>query len=274
MGEGFESILRRAAMFALLALGACAAWAPGANAGLGAVTLSMEIDDRWILRGDTIHIEGTLDGELLGDGGKTIRLMARPYPYNSEQLVTTTTTSNAGEYEFDIKPDYNTRYRVVEQGGANAASGDRPVWVEPKNGARVRVPYPFATVRIWWGLSPELPTRVHNRTSFMYFKKTTQRRYRFVDRSRVRLVRPGRAVMRHRFRLPPGRYRFHVFGCVEFKGAPDDIGIGRPVNQNCPRKPFVPSKFFDYGSSKARGADQPASPARYSSGTFASDSHR
>jgi len=232
---------------AVLALLAAALSPPGAEAGvIGDATLSIEVDRRDVTYGERVEISGQLEGELLGDnGGYTIELWAKPYPYTSEETVATTTTSSGGGYSFTIEPEYNTRYRVVEQGGSNAASEEARVWVYGRGRWQVRQPFPFVISVVKIAFSPELPTELHDRRTFLYFKKAGKPRYKPVDDGISKLLRPGKVEIKHRFQPPFGRYRFRLFWCMEVITGNPDIGIGRPEpRQDCPRGPFKPGDFF------------------------------
>ncbi|MDX6588355.1 MAG: hypothetical protein QOI31_2828 [Solirubrobacterales bacterium] len=226
---------------------------PSAIASGASITL--EASKTELKPNQTTDLSGTLSDTLSSTSGKTITLYATPYPYETEEVAGTTTTTQGGTFSFqDVDPAINTRYRVAFDGDVldgDATSGNVQIYRFIRDDYDLDVTRDgYAEARIDLLYPPEVQPEyyVGRKDVFWYFGKTTQNRYKRVDRTRFFDTSAG-VASDVRFRLPRSRkaYRFFFFPCVEAPA--EDIGLGNEEPVTCP------------GSIKARSARSAARSA-------------
>ena len=226
-----------------------------APAHAGGPSLTLEASKKQLRPSQTTNLSGELSGVFSGDSGKTITLLATPYPYENESVATTTTTGANGKFSFpDVDPELNTRYRVTFDGDVldgDATSESVQIFRFIRSDFDLGVtPDGFAEARFDLFYSPAVQPEyyVGRRDVHWYFRKTTQERAKRVGRSRFEDTTSG-AGASFRYRLPRSRkqYRFVLSLCVEAPAA--DIGIGNDKPNKCKasfraRQPAVAARSY------------------------------
>jgi hypothetical protein len=116
-------------VLAVTLAGAAAGAAPAATqpAGVSAIVSPARV---------TIGAATTVSGRLTADGGAggvALELQSDAYPFGSFATVSRTATAPDGAYSFaELRPDRNTRLRVVVAGAPAASSGMLSVTVDPR----------------------------------------------------------------------------------------------------------------------------------------------
>ncbi|MDQ3759296.1 MAG: hypothetical protein M3331_05060 [Actinomycetota bacterium] len=202
--------------------------------------LTLEASKKQLKPARTTDLSGTLSGAFNGDAGRTITLLATPYPYESESVAGTTTTDSGGKFSFpNVDPDLNTRYRVsfgAQFLEAGATSRTVQIFRFPRGDVDLNVTrdgYVEARLDFFYSDKVQPEYYVGRRDLHWYFGKTTADRYKRV--ARVKFEDTARGVGGDiRYRLPRSRkgYRFLFFPCVEAPAA--DIGIGNDKPSQCP----------------------------------------
>lgn len=229
--------------------------APGAAQGDGP-TLTLEASKKQLKPARTTDLSGTLSGAFNGNnGGRTITLLATPYPYGSESVAGTTTTDSDGRFSFPgVDPDLNTRYRVRFAGDlidAEVRSNIVQIFRFPRGDVDLNVTrdgYVKARLDFFYSEKVQPEYYVGRRDLHWYFGKSTADRYKRV--ARVKFEDTARGVGGDvRYRLPRSRkgYRFFFFPCVEAPAR--DIGVGNDKPNQCP------------DSFRARSASRSAAPS-------------
>jgi hypothetical protein len=195
-----------------------------------AVTLAQT--RRVIVFGSSTRLRGGVKVGGAVAAGAPVQLQAAPFPYASYAPVAGAKADAKGLFSFRVRPDRNTRYRVVT---ANGASRQRTVFVNVRSrftrralgGGRyretvhVRGPkdLPYAGRRIWF-----------------YKLSHHGRRARRAASARLRAGRPGRvhgsAVLR--LRGP----RAHTLACLP-EQTPDAWGPAYPLDRACGSRVLV-----------------------------------
>jgi hypothetical protein len=228
-----------------------------AHAGGPSVTL--EASKKRLRPPKTTDLSGTLTGVFSGDSGKTVTLYESPYPYEDEEVVTSTTTGQGGAFSFPgLAPELNTRYRVAFDGevlDGDASSTPAQVYVFARFAVDVlptaRPSAILATFDATY--SPEIqPEFLIGRPVYWYFRKTTQKSYKRVEKSRWRDTSSG-AHAQATIKLPRSRkaYRYFIGACTEVEK--EDVGIGPPIEVNCPQRRKVRSAESATPPSRAPG---------------------
>jgi hypothetical protein len=177
--------------------------------------------------------------------GVEIQLLADRWPFESFATAATATTHDGGRYGFRVKQPVGTRYRarLADQ----PAMQSRTVTVYRRLvGRLVRCNYcsrpnPAAgtvyTLRVTYALRSARGSRYRPGRQYFYFglRKDTRRPriLRRAKRARIHRVRPHRyrQVIRHRFRVPRGRYTFEFTACERDHFGRD--GLGLPGHHHC-----------------------------------------
>ena len=237
-GVHMQGTTLRTRAFAV-AFGACLTFAV-APAQAEAAAITLEASKRQITPNQTTDLTGTLSDTFSSASGKTVTLLASPYPYEGEEVAGTTTTGPGGSFSFpDTDPPFNTRYRVSFDGDildGDATSSAVQIFRFIKDDYDLKVTRDgFADARLDLFYPPEVQPEyyVGRKDVYWYFGKTTQDRYKRVDRTRFFDTDRGVATD-IRYRLPRSRkpYRFFFFPCVEAPAA--DIGLGNDKPVRCP----------------------------------------
>ena len=232
-----ESIIRtRPFALAVIAL----AWLALSAAQADAASLTLEASKKQLKPQQTTDLSGTLSGTFSSAEGKTITLFASPYPYENEAVAGSTTTGAGGSFTFsDVDPALNTRYRVAFDGDildGDASSEEVQIYRFIRDKYKLNVTsdgYAEARLDLLYSSEVQPEYYVGRKDVHWYFGKTTQNRYKQVDRTRFFDTTQGVAAD-VRFRLPRSRkaYRFFFFPCVDAPAA--DIGIGNDKPVDCP----------------------------------------
>ena len=223
------------------AIFACAAFALSvSSARAEAAAITLEASKSELNPGKTTDLSGTLSDTFSSPGGKVVTLVSSAYPYEDEGAVSTTTTGDDGSFSFpNVDPALNTRYRVDFDGDildGDASSDDVQIYRFIRSDYELDVTRDgYAKARIDLLYSPEVQPEyyVGRKDVFWYFGKTTQDRYKRVDRTRFFDTDRG-VASDIRYRLPRSRkaYNFFFFPCVEAPAR--DIGLGNEEPVRCP----------------------------------------
>ncbi len=115
-GVGCSGSMKRALIFGLL----LATFAPAAQAS--AATIRAHPTRSTVLLGGSSDIVGDLHDVGAGSAGMPLELHVSAYPYSRVSVVQGLTGSD-GSFDFRVKPDRRTRYRVVSRGPSPGSSG-------------------------------------------------------------------------------------------------------------------------------------------------------
>jgi hypothetical protein len=170
--------------------------------------------------------------------GVVAQLQQSPYPYRAFVDAAHTTTARDGTYAFEnVRPDRNTRYRVVEQGATTAAAAFVLVTVEPRGVLRSRKLVP-GRVSLSLVITHSSHFRWRGETVFWYVRKLGDHAFALAARSRAR--EPRRGTTSASVTVSPPARRFAFRACLE----PSDLtGVGpQPTKARCPRHSFKPGR--------------------------------
>jgi hypothetical protein len=191
-----------------LPLVAGASHVPGHNPPQGG-QLSIRASSDPVTFGRSTVISGRLAGNI--NVGVVVELQENPFPFSGGFRTTATTTTNArGEYSFTVRPNRNTRYRVVARSVPPETSGELLVEVRVRVGLRVSdsTPARGQLVRFSGGVAPEHDGRI------VYIqRRTSTGSYVTVARTRLRDAGTERSVYSRRLRVfRDGVFRARVLG--------------------------------------------------------------
>jgi hypothetical protein len=126
---------------ALVALTAAAA---PSRPDVSRITISAEPD----LIG--VGSQSGIGGQLVGGrtAGRPLALEADEVPFGVYETVATTTSGSTGQYEFRIRPERNTRYRVSLRSSGAVRSAEQIVYVRQRVTMRVDDPLPSRGQRV------------------------------------------------------------------------------------------------------------------------------
>jgi hypothetical protein len=187
----------------------------------------------------TTRITGTLtDAGGVPRVGAVAQLQQSPYPYKRFVDAAHVTTAADGSFAFEnVKPDRNTRYRVVEPGGPLVTAPEVFVSVAPRGVMRSRKLGPG---RVRLSLLIRHSGFFHWRGERVrwYVRRTGKRVFKLVVRTRAR--EPERGTTSASVTIAPPARRFAFRACLE----PSDLpGAGaQPSSRRCPRHSFKPGK--------------------------------
>jgi hypothetical protein len=188
--------------------------------------------------GQRTTISGILvDAAGMARAGALALLRQSPYPYKRFVDVAHTATGRDGSFAFVLRPDRNTRYRVVEAGQPSTAGAQAAVTVAPRGVARSRKLGP-GRVRLRVEIRHSGHFRWRRERVYWYVRRRGSRAFLLVARTRAREPRRG-ATTASATVAPPAR-RFVFRACLE----PRDLsGTGPPsASPRCPRRGFRPGK--------------------------------
>lgn len=241
----FRPLKTRSFLAPIALVAACFFCLAVANPALaGGPSLTLEASKKRLQPGKSAKLTGTLSNVFSGAEGKTVTLLATPYPYGSENTAGTTTVGPDGQFSFgSVEPDLNTRYRATFDGDVldgDAQSETVQLFVSPT------ISFDFATdpfrpvsnAQAMIGYSEAVqPEFLVGKPIFWYFKKTSQKRYKRVETTKLRDVFEG-VMGKATIKLPRSRkgYRYQLAFCVDEPS--QDIGVGPPRGFKCPRRSF------------------------------------
>ncbi len=104
--------------------------APGASI---APELSASLTPGELTYGDALAVTGRVLASGQGAGGAPLALQAEPYPYRGFTTIAHTAAAADGSFVFSgVKPDRNTRLRVIDEASPGAISAVLGVIVDPR----------------------------------------------------------------------------------------------------------------------------------------------
>jgi hypothetical protein len=228
-GRGRRGLLAACVVAAVLAPVAAVAQAPTTTA---ASPVALRFDQ-------TTRITGTLtDATGVPRIGALAQLQQSPYPFRRFVDAAHVMTGRDGSFAFEaVKPDRNTRYRVVEPDGPAVPGNEVLVTVAPRGTARSRKLGP-GRVRLSLRIRHSGFFRWRGERVFWYVRRRGTRNFELVARSRAREPRPGTTSAAVTIAPPARRFAFRA--CLE----PVDLaGTGPPpAAPRCPRHTFRPGK--------------------------------
>src|SRR3954470_15818884 len=113
-----------------------------------AATISIKPKNRVILYGGkSTKIVGHLSASP--NAGQKVRLESKPYPYTAAfKKVSAKNTDSSGNYSFTVKPDRNTRYRVLLVSDGTTTSGQRAIYVNGVTKWKLKFKKGSRTIRV------------------------------------------------------------------------------------------------------------------------------
>lgn len=209
--------------------------------------------------GETTRITGILtDAAGAPRIGAVAQLQHDRFPYRGYVDAAHAITGRDGSFAFDaVRPDRNTRYRVVEPGGRDVAAGEAAVAVAPRAVARSRKRGP-GRVRLSLVLRHSGHFRWRGERVRWYVRRPGAGAFTPIARTDAGEPRRGTTIASVTV-APPGR-RFEWRACL----APADLaGTGpRPSSPRCPRRSFRPGKRPAALTLEADGRGELAFPGR------------
>ena len=144
MGHPVLQLLRSACPAACgLALGA-AAIAPATTEAPPSLHISASAAPAEVTYGSTLTLSGHVEGQ--GPAPSMLALEANAYPYRAWHLIASTPLQADGSFSFaGVRPERNTRMRVLLEGAALAQSASVHVIVEPAVALSAAAPQPGRT---------------------------------------------------------------------------------------------------------------------------------
>ena len=235
-----------AALILVCALALAAAASPRAEAATAAITA--EAHPSRLPFGEKTRISGAVSGELPGNAGLTVHLLADPYPYRAFHELATTTTGAGGSYSFQLTPQRNTRYRARVDLPAPARSDVVTVTVDERVNVKVH-PRPLGRVAI--AVRTTHPPDLHwgGKRVIWYLGRGPRRHLRRVKVTRARSIRRGSTRLHAKLEVKrAGRFRWAACLEVASRRAVDPPG----AHPRCGRKHFVGgSRALYQGRSRA-----------------------
>lgn len=188
-----------------------------------------------IVYGQATRLRGTVTRGRKRVRRAAVELQAAPFPYGAYTPVAHGKTGRRGRFAFRVRPDRNTRYRVVSGAGA---SKRRTVFVDVRAKFRRKAVggRRFRETIVLTG-PPDLPYA--GRRIWFYRVTHHGKRARRAGHATLRALRPGRltagAVLRLRGR------RQHTFVCLP-EQTPDAWGRAYPVDRACGARVLVAAR--------------------------------
>jgi hypothetical protein len=210
--------------------------------------------------------ETTITGTLIAAGGApranaVAQLQQNPYPYRGFVDAARVTSSGDGAFAFEhVRPDRNTRYRVVEAGDGAAGPEAAPevtVVVAPRVKLRSRKLRGAGLVRLTLRLRGSRHFRWSGERVSWYVRPRGARTFARIARTRA--GEPWRGLTVASATVAPPARRFEFRACL----APRDLaGAGAPPpSWRCPRAAFRPGRRASALSFDGVGRGEPAFPA-------------
>lgn len=190
--------------------------------------------------------------------GAVAQLQQSPFPYKRFVDAAHVTTGRDGAFAFEhVKPDRNTRYRVVEPDGPAVPSNEVFVTVAPRGIARSRKRAP-GSVRLSLVIRHSSHFRWRGERVRWYVRRRGARTFKPAARTRAR--EPRRGTTSATVTIAPPARRFDFRACIE----PKDVqGTGPPpASPRCPRHAFRPGKRPSGLTFGAHGRGELAFPSK------------
>ncbi len=207
----------------------------------------------------TTRITGTLiDPSGVPRVGAVAQLQQNPYPYKGFVDAAHTTTAADGSFQFEkVKPDRNTRFRVIEPGGPPVVAPEVSVTVALRGTIRSRKLKP-GHVRLSLVVRHARHFRWRGERVRWYARRTASRVFKPVARTQAR--EPRRGTTSASVTISPPARRFVFRACME----PSDLaGVGpRRSSPRCPRHSFKPGERPSGLAFQAGGRGELAYPGK------------
>jgi hypothetical protein len=212
----------------------------GVPAAAAAPTLTIKPKNRAILYGGkSTRIVGHL-GNTTPNAGQKIRLQSKPYPYTAAFKNGPAKNTDAnGNYSFTVKPDRNTRYRVLLVSDPTITSGERAVYVNGVTKWKLKFKKGSRTIKVsfTFTFSPQLDTSLFSGVPLRwYFKVQGQKAHR-VKTTKTKRVAEGSVGGNLTYTYPNsvGKRKYTVSWCFQPKQS-GDVGVGVPGQafKKCP----------------------------------------
>jgi hypothetical protein len=209
----------------------------GVPAASAAPSLTIKPKNREILYGGkSTKITGHLSGANPNSGVK-VDLQRNPYPYNGFKRLSTKKTDSNGNYAFTVKPDRNTRYRVVLTSDTTTASGQRAIyvngvtkWKNKPKGRTIHLSFTFT-------FSPQLDTSLFVGVPLRWYFKTQGGKFHRVRTNKTKRLAVGVIGGKLTYTYPNsvGKRKYTVSWCFQPKQK-GDVGVGEPGKafKKCP----------------------------------------
>jgi hypothetical protein len=196
-----------------------------------AASISIKPKNRVILYGGkSTKIVGHLSSSP--NAGQKVRLESKPYPYTADfKKVSAKNTDSSGNYSFTVKPDRNTRYRVLLVSDPTTTSGQRAIYVNGVTKWKLKFKKGSRTIRVSFSytFSPQLDTSIFTGVPLRwYFKAQGQKRKHVRTTSTKRLAQGViGGSLKYTYPNSVGKRKFTVSWCFRPKQS-GDVGVGVP----------------------------------------------
>ena len=180
----------------------------------GVTAITLDVKPAIVVFGGATTLSGRLSGGNVG--GVTVRLeedTTRPYGDAYKPTGQSATTTTTGTYAFTVRPQQNTQYRVVPQGGQRQPSAGKLVLVRMRVGLRLsdRTPNAGSRVRFSGSVLP-----AHDGRTALIQRRSATGRFVTVARATLRDAGDERSVYSRRLRVRrDGVYRVKVTGDLD-----------------------------------------------------------
>jgi hypothetical protein len=211
-----------------------------------------------VIAGSPVGLVGRVDGAA----GTTVRLSASPYPYGRAHPVASTITGAGGAFDFRLRPDRDTRYRVSAPDLPAHAQATFDVAVAGKVVVKL-APLLLGRARVTIAAFHPRDLQWAGATVRWQFAAGQHGRFVTGPTTRTRRLSPYVVLARTTVALPAGRYRFRA--CFDAPGERALADPGAP--------PGCTGRGFTGGGSLPAGYPGPRAVAR-AEGALASRSGR
>jgi hypothetical protein len=187
----------------------------------------------------TVGEAASVTGRLLGEGqpraGVALTLESDPYPYRGFVVLARAATAADGSFSFTgIRPDRNTRLRVLSEGASSAVSAPLELIVDPKLIGRARSLGPGRvrlTIRVRHAVTAETSEPLVR----WFLAARRSRVFRLADSTAARELAPGVTYASVVVDPPVRRFVWRVCMNPSWEGA-----MGTPAShRRCPEATFV-----------------------------------
>jgi hypothetical protein len=187
-----------------------------------------------IAQGMSVTVSGALPGATSAGAAASVALQAAPYPYRGYVTLARTATSATGAFSFaGVRPDRNTRLRVVLAAQPALASAALAVTVDPRVALAARSLRAGAT-RLSVRIVHTLHSGAGATQAWWYVQARGSRTFRLQDVTQTRELAPG--VLYASATIDPPSRRFTYRVCVN---PPWEAAMGAAgAHGRCPRHDF------------------------------------
>jgi len=195
-----------------------------------AATISIKPKNRVILYGGkSTQIVGHLSANP--NAGQKVRLESKPYPYTGAfKKVSAKNTDSSGNYSFTVKPDRNTRYRVLLVSDGTT-SGQRAIYVNGVTKWKLKFKKGSRTIRVSFKylFSPQLDTSIFTGVPLRWYFKVQGQKARRVRTNKTKRLAEGIIGGNLKYTYPNsvGKRKFTVSWCFQ-PSQKGDVGVGVP----------------------------------------------